>query len=76
MVACVDDVKGNAATGFIREVGEDYVVIEALTQLGEPDGQCIINLEDVTRVQIAARDHQVRAFLYRYNFELRKLLEF
>ncbi len=75
-VACVDDVKGNAVTGFIKEVGEDYVIVEGLTQLGEPDGQSIINLEDVTRVQIAARDQQVRGFLYRYNYELRKLLEF
>ena len=75
-VASVEDVKGNSVTGFIREVGDDYVVVEALTQLGEPDGQSIINLEDLSRVQIAARDQQVRGFLYRYNHELRKLLEF
>jgi hypothetical protein len=75
-VACVDDIKGNSVTGFIREVGDDYVEIEALTQLGEPDGKSIINLEDVSRVQIGARDQQVRCFLYRYNYELRKLLEF
>jgi len=75
-VACVEDIKGNSVTGFIAEVGDDYVMIEALTQLGEPDGQSVINLEEVGRVQIAARDQQIRGFLYRYNFELRKLLEF
>lgn len=75
-VACIEDVKGNSVTGFVAEVGDDYVVVEALTQLGEPDGQSIINLEDLSRVQIASRDQQVRGFLYRYNFELRKLLEF
>lgn len=75
-VASIEDVKGNTVTGFVKEVGDDYVVVEALTQLGEPDGQSVINLEDLSRVQIAARDQQVRGFLYRYNFELRKLLEF
>ena len=75
-VASIEDVKGNSVTGFVLEVGDDYVVVEALTQLGEPDGQSIINLEDLSRVQIAARDQQVRGFLYRYNFELRKQLEF
>jgi hypothetical protein len=75
-VACVEDIKGNAVTGFIAEVGDDFVMIEALTQLGEPDGKSVINLEEVARVQIGARDQQIRGFLYRYNYELRKLLEF
>jgi hypothetical protein len=75
-VGSIEDVKGNSVTGFIAEVGEDYVVIEALTQLGEPDGQSVVNLEDVSRVQIGARDQQVRGFLYGYNYKLRKLLEF
>ena len=74
-VVCVEDVKGNAITGFVREIGDDYVEVEALTQLGEPDGTSIISLEEVSRVQIGARDQQVRAFLYQYNFGLRKLLE-
>jgi len=75
-VACVEDVKANAVTGFVAEVGDDFVVIEALTQLGEPDGQAVINLDEVVRVQLGARDQQIRGFLYRYNYELRKLLEF
>lgn len=75
-VAAIEDIKGNAVAGYIQEVGEDYVVVEALTQLGEPDGTSVINLEDVSRVQIGARDQQVRGFLYKYNHELRKLLEF
>ena len=75
-VACVEDIKGNAVTGFVAEVGDDFVMIEALTQLGEPDGQAVINLDEVSRVQVGARDQQIRGFLYRYNYELRKLLEF
>jgi hypothetical protein len=75
-VACVEDIKGNSVTGFIAEAGEDFVVVESLTQMGEPDGQSVINLDEVTRVQVGARDQQIRGFLYRYNYELRKLLEF
>ncbi len=63
-VASVEDIKGNAVTGFVAEVGDDFVVIEALTQLGEPDGQAIINLDEVVRVQLGARDQQIRGFLY------------
>lgn len=74
-VTSVEDNKGNTITGFVQEVGDDYVVIDVLTQLGEPDGRAIVSLRDVSRVQIGARDQQARSFLYRYNFELRKLLE-
>ncbi len=76
LVVCVEDIKGNSVTGFIMEVGDDFVLIEALTQLGEPDGQSLINLDELSRVQLGARDQQVRGFLYRYNYELKKLLEF
>lgn len=76
LVACIEDIKGNSVTGFIAEVGDDFVVIDAVTQLGEPDGQSIINLDEVSRVQMGARDQQIRGFLFRYNYELRKLLEF
>lgn len=74
-VVCIEDLKGNAITGFVRELGDDYVEVEALTQLGEPDGKAIMSLDEVARVQIGARDQQVRSFLYQYNYGLRKLLE-
>lgn len=74
-VICIEDMKGNAVTGYVREIGDDYVELEALTQLGEPDGTALLSLDEVARVQIGARDQQVRNFLYQYNFGLRKLLE-
>lgn len=74
-VVTIEDHSGHAVTGFVAELGEDYAAIEMLSPNGEPDGQAIVNLDDLNRIHIGCRDQQIRSFLYRYNFELKRLLE-
>jgi hypothetical protein len=61
-------------TGFIREVGDDFVVINRIGPNGEPDGIATMLLANVTKVHVGRRNEQVLAFMYRYNYELKKLL--
>lgn len=69
-------VDGNdyGPSGFVREVGEDYVELERVGASGEPDGKATLLMSHVTKVHIGRRSEQILAFLYRYNYELKKLL--
>lgn len=62
-------------TGFVREVGEDFVDLERIGNHGEPDGQCTVLMHSISKVHIGRRQEQVLEFLNRYNHGLRKLLE-
>ena len=61
-------------SGFIQELGEDFVVISRIGANGEPDGTATLLLSDVTKVHVGRRNEQILAFMYRYNYELKKLL--
>lgn len=69
------DLCDSGPRGFVKEVGPDYVVIMQIGRTGEPDGRTTIMLENVHKVHIGRRQDQIFEFLYRYNFELKRLLE-
>ncbi len=62
-------------SGFVRQVGEDYVEIERIGANGEPDGHSTILLGSICKVHLGRRQDQVLEFLYRYNYDLKRLLE-
>ncbi len=62
-------------SGFLHEVGEDYVIMDRIGSNGEPDGCSMLLLESINKVHIGRRQDQVLEFLYRYNYELKRLLE-
>ncbi|AIE86845.1 hypothetical protein [Fimbriimonas ginsengisoli] len=62
-------------SGFVREVGDDYVEIERIGNNGEPDGTSTILVSSIAKVHFGRRQDQVLEFLYRYNYELKRLLE-
>jgi hypothetical protein len=69
-------VDGNdyGPSGFVREVGEDYVEIERVGPNGEPDGRATMLMGNVAKVHIGRRSEQILEFLYKYNYELKRLL--
>jgi len=70
-------VDGNdyGPSGFVREIGEDYIEIERLGPQGEPDGHATLLLSNIAKVHIGRRSEQMLEFFHRYNFGLRKLLD-
>ncbi len=62
-------------TGFVEDVGRDFVTIRRISQNGEPDGMATIGLDCIASVHVGRRSEQIIDFLYRYNVDLRKLLE-
>lgn len=69
------DASDGGPNGFITEVGEDYVTMLRVSRDGEPDGKATILMDSIQKVHIGRRQDQVIEFLYRYNFELKNLLE-
>lgn len=69
-------VDGNdyGPTGFVKHVGDDYVEIERIGTNGEPDGMATVMCSSLTKLHFGRRQEQVLEFLYRYNYELKKLL--
>jgi hypothetical protein len=74
IVHLVDD-NDFGPSGFVREIGEDYVEVERIGANGEPDGRSVILMRSIAKVHIGRRQDQVLEFLYRYNYELKRLLE-
>jgi hypothetical protein len=70
-------VDGNdyGPSGFVQAVGEDYVDLLRIGANGEPDGTATILSAGISKVHFARRQEQLLEFLYRYNFELKRLLE-
>jgi len=62
-------------SGFVKHVGDDYIEIERIGSNGEPDGASTLLLGTICKVHIGRRQDQVLEFLYRYNHELKRLLE-
>lgn len=74
-VVTVEDISGTRFTGFINELTDGYVEMELLNQFGSPDGRAFIARHMLGKVDIGRRDEQSRAFLYKVNHELRRLLD-
>jgi hypothetical protein len=70
----VVDSNDYGPSGFVKDVGEDFVVISRLGAHGEPDGSATLLLEQVNKVHIGRRSEQLLSFLHRYNHGLKKLL--
>jgi hypothetical protein len=69
-------VDGNdyGPSGFVKDVGEDFVVIDRIGPHGEPDGIATLLLSNVSKVHVGRRTEQILSFLHRYNHGLKKLL--
>ena len=74
IVHLVDD-NDYGPSGFIRDIGDDFVEIERIGANGEPDGSATLLMSNISKVHIGRRQDQVLEFLYRYNYELKRLLE-
>jgi hypothetical protein len=74
IVHLVDD-NDFGPSGFLYEVGEDYVILDRIGNQGEPDGRSMLLLESICKVHVGRRQDQVLEFMYRYNHELKRLLE-
>lgn len=74
-VVTVEDTSGTRFTGFVRELTDGYVEVELLNQFGAPDGRAFVARHMLGKVDIGRRDEQTRAFLYKVNHELRRLLD-
>ncbi len=61
-------------SGFVHSVGDDFVEIERIGPNGEPDGIATILSAGICKVHFGRRQEQLLEFLYRYNFELKRLL--
>jgi hypothetical protein len=69
-VASVIDVDHQAHTGFVTDVGEEFVEISEIRRDGHRDGMTILRLDDVFRVDIGGRTEQARGFLHRVRMGL------
>jgi hypothetical protein len=67
------DTNDFGPSGFVNSIGEDFVEIERIGAAGEPDGIASILIESICKVHFARRQEQLLEFLYRYNFELKRL---
>lgn len=69
-------VDGNdyGPSGFVKEVGDDFVVIDRIGGHGEPDGCATLLLDHVSKIHVGRRTEQILAFLHQYNHGLKKLL--
>jgi hypothetical protein len=61
-------------SGFVESVGEDFVEIRRVGSNGEPDGQATLLIGGISKIHFARRQEQLLEFLYRYNFEFKRLL--
>ena len=75
MVVTLEDVSGTRFTGFIGELTDGYIEMTLLNQYGTPDGTAYLARHMLGKVDIGRRDEQTRAFLYKINHELKRLLE-
>lgn len=74
-VVTLEDVSGTRFTGFIGELTDGYIEMKLLNQYGTPDGTAYLARHMLGKVDIGRRDEQTRAFLYKINHELKRLLE-
>ncbi len=74
-VVTIEDIGGTRFTGFINEMTDGYVEITLLNQYGAPDGTAYLARHMLGKVDIGRRDEQTRAFLYKVNHGLKRLLE-
>jgi hypothetical protein len=71
----VVDSNDYGPTGFVERVGEDFVELKRVGSNGEPDGMATVLTSSIHKVHFGRRQEQVLEFLYRYNHDLKKLLD-
>ncbi|HVT14178.1 MAG TPA: hypothetical protein VHE55_18090 [Fimbriimonadaceae bacterium] len=74
-VVTIEDASGTRFTGFVGELAEGYIEMKLLNQYGSPDGTAFLARHMLAKVDIGRREEQTRAFLYKIEHELRRLLE-
>ncbi|HTQ11892.1 MAG TPA: hypothetical protein VMI31_17660 [Fimbriimonadaceae bacterium] len=74
-VVTVEDINGSRFTGFVSEQTDGYIEMRLINQYGSPDGIAILARHMLGKVDVGRREEQTRAFLYKVNHELKRLLE-
>lgn len=74
-VVTVEDASGTRFTGFVGELTDGYIEMKLLNQYGSPDGTAFLARHMLGKVDIGRREEQTRAFLYKIEHELKRLLE-
>jgi hypothetical protein len=74
-VVTIEDVTGSKFTGFIMELNDAFIEVKLLNQYGGPDGTAYLARHMLVKIDIGRRDEQTRAFLYKINHGLKRLLE-
>ena len=62
----VELFKDGDVQGFIKDISEDTLIISTLTNDGEPDGEAIVKLEDITSISCDHEDAVCLKILYSY----------
>ena len=69
------DSEGFGPSGFVKDVAEDFVELQRLNSKGMPDGLAVVMLDAVHRITVDTREEQVLGFLFRYHYELQRLID-
>lgn len=63
IVSVTDDFKG-VNSGFVSEIGEDWIQIEPIQLDGTSNGFAIFRTEDIARISIGGKQEQSRSFIH------------
>jgi hypothetical protein len=63
-IVTLKDYKKQTLTGFVTEVGEDFVGIEVIVEDGQADGVFAVGLDDIAFLSVNGRDEQALAYLH------------
>ncbi len=69
------DAEGYGPSGFVKDVASDHVELQRLNSKGMPDGVAVLMLEAVHRITVDTREERVLGFLFRYHYELQRLID-
>lgn len=75
LILTAEDDRGHRFTGFVKEFDDEYFALELINAYGSPEGEAVIQKGCVVKLEVDRRDEQARGFLYRYNHELKRLIE-
>jgi hypothetical protein len=70
IVVSLLDIDRVATTGFVTDVGHEFVEVHEIRRDGHADGFVILPVDDIFRVDIGGRAEQARHFLHRVRMGL------
>lgn len=64
LLVTVTDYDNNSTVGFVTDLGEDWLEIEAILADGTSDGFVVMGIDDILRVYIGGKREQAAAFVH------------